>query len=146
MANIEWGSVIEDLAISLSVDQPVFRLGDTIPLHIALRNFGTTPITIVMRSPWIDFSLLVRDENGREIPESDYMRQMRETAAQARRAMHQLMPGDVVTETLDLDKAYELKIPGLYTVSANHTTFKKGMLDQFAEVASNELKIRIAAS
>lgn len=144
MAELKWGSISEDLAISLSVDKPVFRQGETIPLHIALRNFGTTPSTVVAWSPWIQYPLSVRDESGRELPETAYVQQMRNKAYQMRRAMHQLMPGEVVTETLDLDKGYDLKAPGLYTVSAKHPTFKKGMLDQFTEVTSNALALRIA--
>jgi uncharacterized protein YfaS (alpha-2-macroglobulin family) len=145
MAEHQWGSVTEDLAISLSVDKPVFRAGETIPLHIALRNFGTTPSTIVVWSPWVQYPLSVRDESGRELPETPYVQQMRNKAYQMRRAMHQLEPGELVTETLDLDKAFDLKKPGLYSVSAKHPTFKKGKLDQFAELPSNELAIRIAA-
>jgi len=144
MAEPQWGSMTEDLAISLSVDSPVFKPGETIQLYITLKNFGTTPSTIVLWSPWVQFPLSVRNEEGKEVPENPYAQEMREMAYQVRRAIHQLMPGEKVTETLDLDKAYDLQTPGLYTVTAKHPTFKKGMLDQFTEVPSNELAIRIA--
>lgn len=145
MNQTQWGSTIEDLAISLSTEQSVFRPGDSIKLNIALKNVGATPATIVVRSPWIDFDLSVRDESGNELPPTQFLQMKREASVEGRLRTQKLMPGEAFVETVDLDKAYNLNKTGLYKVSAKHHTSKGGTLDQFVEVPSNELTFRIAA-
>jgi len=145
MNKTQWGRETEGLTISLSTEKAVFESNDTIGLNISLKNTGPTPTAIVVRSPWIDYDISVRDENNNELPKSAYAQQMRETAAEGLRRTQQLMPGEELTETLELDKAYDLKKPNRYTVSVKHHTYRREALDQFAEVTSKELPIRVAS-
>lgn len=143
MNKVEWGKVTEDLAISLSAAEPRYGPRDTITLNIALKNFGNTPVPIVMRSPWIDYTLSVRYDETTDIPKTAYAQQMIESAAEGRRANYQLKPGEVLTESIELSKAYDVKAHGLYKVVATRETYEKGKLDRYATVTSNELTIEI---
>jgi hypothetical protein len=69
---------------------------------------------------------------------------MIKAAAVGRRATRELMAGEVVTESLELNKAYDMTRPGTYVVIVTRETYQKGKLDHFATVTSNELTIKIA--
>ncbi len=97
MNKTQWGRETEGLTISLSTEKAVFESNDTIGLNISLKNTGPTPTAIVVRSPWIDYDISVRDENNNELPKSAYAQQMRETAAEGLRRTQQLMPGEELT-------------------------------------------------
>jgi hypothetical protein len=142
MNRTEWGSPKEDVALSLSTDQSVFKLGETVRLTFSLKNIGVVPVTLQVRSPWVDYELIVRTEGGSQLDESLYAQHKREVAEQGRRMYSQLMPGEETTNTLELEKVSDFPSPGLYMVSAKRQVFKKGTLDQLIEVTSNELRLK----
>ena len=143
MNEIQWGRSTEDLAISISVPEPVCRSGDAIVLSISLKNIGRTPVPIVVRSTWIDYATTVRYEDGTEVPKTEYALQMMEAAQEGRRLTRELMPEEVTTENLELSKAFEMTQPGNYAVVATRATYKRGKLDEYATVTSNELTFKV---
>jgi len=146
MSDIQWGKPTEDLAISLSVAQRVYRAGEPIALNIALRNVGREPVPIVLRLVWYDYSLSVRYEGRAEIAKTPYALEMIEGAAEGRRATRQLMPGEMRSESLELTEGYRMREPGRYHVVATRETYKRGKLDEYATVTSNELVIEVTES
>lgn len=143
MEKINWGERVEDLAISVSALRTEYKLREAIAVNLFIKNFGDTPALIAVRSPWIDYSLTVLYEGKAKVLMTPYGNQMTESAALGRRSKRHLIPGEVVSDTFDLDQAYELKSPGLYQVVATRQIFKRGKLDEFATLKSNELDIRI---
>lgn len=146
MTEIQWGKPTEDLAISLSVAQRVYRMGEPITLNIALRNVGREPVPIVVRLVWYDYSLSVRHEGRTEIAKTTYATEMIEGAAEGRRATRQLAPGEVLSESLELTEGYRMREPGRYHVVATRETYKRGKLDEYATVTSNELVVEVRES
>ena len=146
MRDIQWGKPTEDLAISLSVAQRVYRAGEPITLNIALKNVGREPVPIVVRLVWYDYSLSVRYEGRTELARTPYAVQMIEAAEEGRRVTRQLTPGEVLSETLELAEGYRMTEPGKYHVVATRETYKRGKLDEYATVTSNELVIEVRES
>lgn len=144
MDDIQWGKPTEDLAISISVTEPIYGPDQAIVLNIAMKNVGKTPVPIVVRSSWIDYSTRAWFEGRTEIPKTPYALRMIKAAAVGRRATRELMTGEVVTESLELNKAYDMTRPGTYVVIVTRETYQKGKLNHFATVTSNELTIKIA--
>jgi len=150
MEEIQWGETTEGLAISISVAKPSYKKGEAISLNIVMKNFDEDPVPIVIRSTWIvirstwiDYSIRVLFENTTEISKSPHALQKMEAAAEGRRATSELKPGEILNESLELTKAYDLTQPGTYTVIVTRATYQKGKLDQYAVVASNELTIQV---
>lgn len=143
MNDIHWGNKTEDLAIFLSAAKEEYKLNEPIELVISLKNFGTQPIPVVIRSPWIDYALNIRYESGADVRKTAYGFRMIESAVEGRRATRQLMPGETITEGLELSKGYDMKSPSAYKIVARRETYKKGRNDQYATVTSNELVIKI---
>jgi len=144
MADNQWGTPTEGLAISISVPKPVYSPGAPIAMGIALRNVSTTPVPIVVRSVWYDYSLSVRDKDRAELTPTPYATQRIEAAAEGRRATRDLGPGQVLVEECELSKAFDMTRPGSYTVVATRETYKLGTLDQYATVTSNELTVTVS--
>jgi hypothetical protein len=143
MIETQWGVATEDLAISISVSQADFRPCDTVEMHLILKNVGDGKVPIVQRSPWIDYAVTVRRGDASEVPKTPYALQMIDAAAYGRRATGELAPGETLAEPLELSKAFDLSAPGVYTVVAKREVYKKGRLDQYATVTSNELTMRV---
>lgn len=144
MDDIQWGKRTEDIAISISVTEPIYIPDQAIVLNIIMKNVGKTPVPIVVRSPWVDYSTRVWFEGRTEIPKTSYALRMIKAATVGRRATRELMAGEVITESLELNKAYGMTRPGTYVVIVTRETYQKGTLDHFATVTSNELTIKIA--
>lgn len=138
-----WGDKEENLAMSLSVAKEAYRLGELIPLRISLKNFGSAPVPVVIRSPWSDYTLKIQYERRVNIEKTSYGLQMAETAAEGRRATRQLMPEEVITEDLELTQGYDMKLPGSYTIVASRIVYKNGETNQYATITSNELVVKI---
>ena len=143
MTGNQWGTPTEGLAISLSVPEPVYRLGEPVVIDITLKNVATTPVPVVIRSVWYDYSLSVRDEDRAELAPTPYATQRIEAAAEGRRATRDLGPGDMLADDCELSKAFDMTRPGSYTIVATRETYKLGTLDQYATVTSNELTVTV---
>jgi hypothetical protein len=143
MEDIQWGEITEGLAISISTIKPGYKKGEAISLNIAMKNFDEDPVPIVVRSIWIDYAIKVLFEHTTEIPKSTYALQKIEAAGEGRRATSELKPGEILHESLELTKAYDMTVPGTYTVIVSRETYQKGKLDRYAVVKSNELTIKV---
>jgi len=144
MDDIQWGETTEDLTIAIYVDNPVYKPGETIVLNILLKNVGEMPLPLVIRSPWLDYNLRAWHEDSTEMSKTPYALRVIKVATVGRRAVRQLMPEEVITDTLEIDKVYDMSALGSYKIAATRETFKKQNSDEFATVESNELIIKIA--
>jgi hypothetical protein len=142
MNNPQWGKATEDLAISIQAARPRYKVGEPVTLDVRLKNVGKTPTRIVVRPDWGDYTLEVR-RGSTVVPKTPFAEQMIEAAALGPRANAELGPGEVRTTRFELDKGFDLSAPGSYKVIVTRGTYKKGTLDQFATVTSNDLTLQI---
>lgn len=136
-------SGIENARITIATTQNEFKSGDDIKLAISLKNSGTEPLTIVQRSHWLNHVLSVSDANGNQVPETPAAVAAKEGAEAGFRVKRQLMPGEELKEVFDLNKAFELKKPGVYKVRAQRHVSKTSTFEQPVLLDSNELVLRI---
>jgi hypothetical protein len=130
--------------ITLSSAKNEYAVGERIPLTISLKNTGDKPVTIIVRSEWLDHLLTVIDARGNTVPEKPEAVKAKEGAQAGRRAIRTLVPGEILAETIDLEKIFKLSQAGVYRVtSSRHVSEKQTLEDPFL-VSSNRLEIRIA--
>lgn len=78
-----------------------------------------------------------------QVLQTPFARQQIEAAAYGRRATLEMVPEQTLVESVELSKGYDLSAPDVYKVVARRKTYRKGKLDEYATVTSNELAIRV---
>lgn len=130
-------------SLSLSLPKQQYVVGEPIPLTISLQNSDDKPISVVVRSALLDHVLSVTDEKGNPVPETAHAMQAKDGAQAGRRAIRKLMPRQALTETIELEKVFELKHPGVYKVSSRRHVSEKDTLEEPFVTVSNQLEIRL---
>ena len=107
-------------SVTLTITGPKgeFNAHEEIKLLVSLTNSSSDPVTIVQRSHWLNYTLSVTDPSGKVLPETAYSTQAKDGAEAGYRAIRQVKPGEGVGDTLDLDKMFEMKKPGVYKIMA----------------------------
>lgn len=145
MATTEWGRQTEQMAMSISVDEDQYKVGEEILLHVATKNVGDQPVAIVVRSPWVDFTLLVRDASGKGIPKNSFGQQRTESGMQGRRLTKELAPGATHADDLEFSRGFHVSVPGEYHVVATRPVYRRGRTDEVTKLTSNAVTIRIVS-
>ena len=145
MDHLEWGPETANQAVAIWALGSHFRPGDPIVLNFALKNFGKTAVPIIRQSPWVDYSLEVRWQ-GADLKRTPYADQRIDAAAEGRRIFRELRPEEMVTDELELDRAYPTTAPGIYRIVATRSVSVGAGAEHYATVTSNVLEIRIAAA
>jgi hypothetical protein len=91
---------------------------------------------------WLNYALSVIDPSGTAVPESAYAARAKEGAEAGYRSIRQIKPGEEVVETLDLDKMFEMKKPGIYKVRAQRWVSRTKAFETPFLLGSNELALR----
>jgi hypothetical protein len=143
MTEQQWGPKTDGLAISVYVARPSYRAGEQIDLHLDLKNAGSSPAILVRQSAWADYSLVMRTQNGVELPPTPYVQDRIEAAMEGRQATSELQPGQMTEDTLELDRAYDLSVPGRYTIRVTRKVFRPGNYGEMVTLTSNELIIEL---
>ena len=70
--NTVWGNQVSGQALSIRTEQAAFRAGEPILLNLTLKNFGQNPVVAVVRSPWLDYDIQVREASGSTVPHTEF--------------------------------------------------------------------------
>jgi hypothetical protein len=139
----QWGEKKGGLAISVAVEKRDFRPSDHIVLNIMLKNFGTSPVSVVVRSPWADYRYVIRNGRGAELPMLMYGRQRAEAASEGRKIIRELRPGESQTDDFELNTAFDLKNPDTYTLFASRTLPSPSRPAESFTLQSNAVTVRV---
>jgi hypothetical protein len=139
----QWGEKKEGLAISVAVEKRDFRRYDHIVLNIVLKNFGTSPASVVVRSPWADYRYVIRNGRGAELPMLMYGRQRAEAALEGRKMIRELRPGESQTDDFELNTAFDLKDPDTYILFASRILPSPGRPGESFTLQSNAVTVRV---
>ncbi|MCC6536116.1 MAG: hypothetical protein IT162_01100 [Bryobacterales bacterium] len=134
--NTVWGNQVSGQALSIRTEQAAFRAGEPILLNLTLKNFGQNPVVAVVRSPWLDYDIQVREASGSTVPHTEFAAQMKETAQEGRRAQQSLPGGATLEDAIDLAQVCALK-PGKYSVTASR------LVNAAGAVTSNTLTFEV---
>lgn len=139
MMERQWGEKKEGLAISVAVGKDSFKESELVGLNVVLRNFGTAPVPIVVRSPWVDYVYTVRDSRGNELPMNAYGQQRAKASLERRKIIRDLQPGESQEDDFELSKGVDLEHPDTYTVFATRTFPWPGHAGNSFTVQSNAI-------
>lgn len=146
MSDHHWGEITEGLAISLFTEQEEFPLGTRVTVRVLMKNFGKSATAVVTRSPWIDYKWLVTGPDEKALSRTRQGEKILETAAEIGRSNRQLMPGEMIADTLDLTEAYDLHRSGTFKIVATREIYARNQLSKFTTVTSNQLVIKVRPS
>lgn len=140
-----WGSTVKGVAVSLTLDQPLYEVGSDIPLHIALENVDSdTPIAAM--DPYGDppgVSVELKALDGQPIPKGNG------AFWTGHGFHHNFTPGLVYPIELSLHTmGFKPDRPGTYTVVAIWSPSKSGAPDAPDErltVTSNPVTFQLVA-
>jgi|SRR5579859_2200000 len=62
--NGNWGPVVNGLQLSIRCQTNVFKVGDSMPLSVIIRNVSTNPIPVARWSSGIEMHMTIEDESG----------------------------------------------------------------------------------
>jgi len=117
-----WGSQVEGVAVSLTLEKDIYELGSDVPLHIALENVSSRAVIFAM-DPYYDppgVSVELQDGSGNSIPfdSSGWM---------GHGFCHSFLPGVVFPIELTLSQmGFRPDRPGDYTVVATWRPSRAG--------------------
>jgi len=121
-----WGSPVEGIAVSLTLDKDVYDLGSDVPLHIALENVDS-PATIAAMDPYYDppgAGVELQDSNGHPIP----VRPGAGAGWMGHGLCHHFLPGLVFSVELTLSQmGFRPDRPGVYKVVATWSPSVNGV-------------------
>ena len=131
------------LSLTISAPKGEFNAREEIKLLVSLKNSDAQLVTIVQRSHWLNYTLSATDPNGEVLPETLYSTERKDAAEAGYLAFRQVKPGEEVAETLDLDKMFERKTPGVYKIRAQRWVSRTRTMEDPFLITSNELNLRI---
>ena len=139
----QWGDKAGGLAVSISVPEGSFKASDDAMLNIILKDFGTMPVSLVVRSSWVDYTYLVRNSHGQEMTMNEHGRQRAEAALEGRKILRDLQPGESRSEDFEVSKAFDLE-PDTYIVVVTRTFPRPERRGEFFTAQSNEVTFQIS--
>jgi hypothetical protein len=133
-------------SVSLSTTQPAVKAGSELKISVVLTNLSNQDLDLTWDGASraeFDYTILVSDRDGHEPPDTQYLRAVRgkdssnpdgktQLVVLPSSGLRQVKPGGTLTDSIYLDKLYDLK-PGKYTVQVeriddSHKTVKSNTL------------------
>ncbi len=109
----------QPLEIAISTQQSKIMAGDPIKIAITMKNMSDHDITIIKfggdSQAELNYEIIVRDKNGEMLNETSYRKGIKEGVAGSRK-LFTLKPSAEITEKANINKLYDLSMPGEYTV------------------------------
>jgi acetyl esterase/lipase len=112
-------------SIAISVPQSEIKTGEDVPVTIIMTNVSDHQV-LLSHKPGHDngefsFDIQVKDEAGREVPDTPYGRETRSTGQRREQArtVDYLQPGGTTVQVIHLEKVISLSRPGRYTVEVS---------------------------
>ncbi len=114
-------------------------------LMVTLKNKSRRPVTFNLTNAAFDYRLIVLDDEGRRVPETEAFLNMKHPPKGTRPVVYRdmlviLRPNESHTETIPLATLYEVNRPGRYTIRAE---FRLPSQLGTGTVSSNVLTIAI---
>ncbi|HWO00615.1 MAG TPA: hypothetical protein VNS63_15255 [Blastocatellia bacterium] len=144
-----WGKPSGGFQLLVELEKESFSSQEPIEIHISLKNVSSKTIMIEQTAPWRDYSIEIRNEEGKEVAFSDARRRLEPKSKDDLITSHKptyLPAGGIVEDHLTLNKMFDLTARGTYSVTVRRSVHK---YDQkwlgVAEVTSNTAKIKLGA-
>jgi hypothetical protein len=137
----EWGTVAGGVQIALAAPMAAYPPAHAIEVSMVLKNVDATAVTIVQRSPWVDYQFDLTDENGSPVPRTRFFEMMLD-APTWESALTDVPPGGVVVSTVFVNRMFDMSLSTAYEFSVARSVTPLG--GQPILVTSNRLAIEVA--
>ena len=109
----------QPLEITISTQQSNVMAGDPIKIAIRMKNISKHDITMAAvgsnSQAELNYEIIARDKNGGMLYETIYRKGIKRGVAGSRK-LFTLKPGEEITEKANVNKLYDLSMPGEYTI------------------------------
>ncbi|MCI0665423.1 MAG: hypothetical protein L0220_30555, partial [Acidobacteria bacterium] len=131
--------------LSARQDKPTDKLGAPILLSLSIHNVTNNLLYLVESYPEKDYKISILDVNGKTPSLTEWGEHLVRIAGDDyRRVVKKVAPGQTIHNKIDISKIYHL-IPGdTYTITVKRQVFKMGRKDQFTDVLSNTVSVRVS--
>src|SRR5262249_21543663 len=107
------------LKITIVAAQNSVKAGDPIEITVTMKNMSDHDITMVAvgsnSKAELNYEIIARDKNGEMLNETIYGKGLKGGVAGSRK-LFTLKPGAEITETSDINKLYDMSMPGEYVI------------------------------
>jgi len=109
----------ESLKITIVAAQNSVNAGDPIEITVTMKNMSDHDITMVAvgsnSKAELNYEIITRDKNGEMLNKTIYGKGLKGGVAGSRK-LFTLKPGAEITETSDINKLYDMSMPGEYII------------------------------
>lgn len=127
----EWGSVTEGFQVMIEVSPAVVPSRAPVLVTVATRNVSSGSLILRASGSIFDYRITIEDESGTRVPTQ------RHRLPAAEQVEHELQPGEELVHQLDLNRRYDLTVPGEYTIVVERTVPRQDGEGGRARVTSN---------
>ncbi len=138
-----WGEATDGLAISIVTPRAVYGPHERIVLTISLKNVSNDDKRIGQTSPLTLYDVEVLAPGKNKTPFTSYGKNRLENSREAGVRGSVLRPGEVTSVDIDLNRLFDLTLPGPYTVSVQRVVGKTGASDRVLRAISNTITVTI---
>ena len=137
----EWGTVAGGVQIALAAPLTAYPPAHAVEVSLVLKNVGTMAVTIVQRSPWVDYQFELTYEDGSPVPHTRFFENMLD-APTWESTLTDIPPGGVVVSTVFVNRMFDMSLSTVYEISAARSVTSLGV--QPIPVTSNRLAIEVS--
>lgn len=138
------GAVVDGLRLSAVVATNAFAAMQPIEVHLDLTNVSEEVKIIGISGPMGLLEISVRDENRKEIPLTRFGKSWAEDyRPHARIKPTRMAPGKVYSETIVLNRFFDMTMDGTYLVTFTRSLDPYPPSDKSPRAVSNPLEIRV---
>lgn len=120
------------------------KAGDPLNIKFSVKNAAKTTLILFETNPETDHLLEVRDANGNLAPLTEYGKQILSTAEENRRVIVRLKAGEIIENTVQVNKIVKINTPGTYYVTATRRVPAAPTdLDRLVSISSNTVQVVI---
>lgn len=115
------GVAFEGLQATLQLSTNTFQFGGNIEVQIVIKNVSTNQVAISTAWPLLanGFNIQVMDKDKVEVPLTSLGESQRASGAASPNISRNLLPNETVVFTIDLQKIYQIRAPGTFTIQAS---------------------------
>ena len=144
-AKEEWGPLSEGCNLSIQVEKNKFNYCQPIILKITLKNSDKTPLMFADTGPESDFSIIVKNDEGKIVPLTAYGKKRSDTTFPKIIYMNvqiTLQFKEKREYFLLVNRMHDMSLKGTYSITVKRSGFmREGK--RLGEVVSNTIKVEV---
>ena len=138
----EWGEEVQGLRMSIQLQDHDEKNCGPVTLSIIVKNVGKGVAMYTESSVYRDFDLTIKDTEGKEVPLTKYGEHIRDPRLRFNLRLVKLQPGEQEEHSLIANRAYDMTLPGKYTITAT-LKIHDAENNKWVPVTSNTITVEV---